>query len=484
MLVNGVLCTSPLMRPTIALTALMNFALVGGAVAQSPEASPPPAEAVPSDAVTANQRVHLIIDRKTELGGTVVAQDDLTITIAHDGKQSVFRKDDVLDVIPLLDLAAPAMGVIYRRDGSGFRAEILSDDFDAVRYRIGKVPGSIARADVYRIGISRPFEERYKALLATIQPDDTVRRLALCDWLISERQYELAREQLVKLVDDTKMSSAVALLKQVEAQLNAMKASGTAQPANDPRTPQGENGNGLDRPLPTRILSADEMNIFRVYEIDFDIPPRVVIDQADTKALLEQYSENPLVPRDAAARTAIVQGDPLKVVRLAFELKARDFYPKIRVASEPFTMSEFRRKVHDGWLIPNCATSRCHGGPDAGKFFLFNNNTADARVRSTNLLTLLRGNSGGRPLVNFEDPIQSVIVQYALPADEAATPHPAVKGWRPIIGSKVHPQKLAETLGWIRSMYQPRPTYPIDYQPPDLSIPMPGTPDDADEPTR
>lgn len=429
------------------------------------------------------QRVHIFVDRTTEVSGTVVSQDDSKLVIERDGKRTEYLKDAILDIIPLLELPEPLPGVIYRRDGSAFRATIVADDFDAVRYRIGSVPGSLARIDVYRVGISRPFDERYKALRETIHADDFVRRLALCDWLVSERQYEEARARLVELVEDSKLPEAVALLRRVEAQLHTVKpkdpaATGVIEDV-PPDAPER-----AGRPLPTRVLSADEVNLIRVYEIDFDRPPRVEVAPSDTRLLLEEFSANPLVPGDQVSRAALMKGDPLNVVRLAFGLKARDFYPKIKVVTEPIALADFKQKVHDSWLIPNCATSRCHGGPDAGALFLFNTSTADPRVRYTNLLNLLRSNPPGGAIISFERPMESLLIQHALPPEEATHPHPPVKGWRPVLGSKVHPQKLAETEKWIKSLYQPRPTYPIDYTPPDLSTPQPGSAADKDEPTR
>ncbi len=445
-------------------------------------ATPPPAGAPAPSA----RRVHLVIDRKNECGGSVVLEDEDRIIIEREGKRSEFKKDELLDVIPLMEVLAPTPGVIYRRDGTGFPADIVADDYDEVRYQVGVVKGSITRSEVYRVALSRPFEERYQAIKATLEKSDTVRRLALCDWLISEGKYIEAHAELTQLVEDAKMPEAVALLRQVTAQLATTKGRDRANPpppeAHDPDFVPDEQPPPIK--LPTRTMTPDEINIIRVYEIDLDQPPKVAIDHADARALLSDFSASPLVPTDAIAQTALVQGDPLQIVRLAFQLKARDFYNKIRVTSEPASLSAFRRKVHDGWLITNCATSRCHGGPDAGKFFLFNLNTTDARVRYTNLLNLLRGTSHGRPLVNFEEPANSLIVQYALPESEATTPHPPVKGWKPVFGKKLYPQKLEETLQWIRSMYQPRPIYPVEYVPPDLTAPIPGSPEDAAEPTR
>lgn len=451
--------------------------------AVAPAAPTTTAEQVATPTTPQPRRVHLIVDRKTEAGGFVVYEDENQITIERDGKKQDFKKDDIIDAIQLIDLKQPSMAVLYRRDGSAIQIQLVADDFDEVRYMLGTTVRTMPRSEVYRVGLIRSFDESFAALKKTIHPEDGIRRLSFCDWLISEKKYALARTELVALVADTKMPEAVLLLNRVDAQLALMKGN-VSKKIQTPENTSPSNGSNNTHLLPTRILTDDEVNLIRVYEIDFDNPPRIIIDPADARAFFDDFGSSPRIPPDAPSRNALVMGDPMKIVRLAFELKARDFYTKIRVVGDPETMSLFRRNVHDLWLIPNCATSRCHGGPDAGKFFLTNENHAEARVRYTNLLNLLLGNSKDIPLVDFTDPNRSILIQYALPREEATTPHPPVKGWKPVFGRKLNPEKLANTLSWIRSMYQPRPVYPIEYQPPDLRTPTPGTPADAGEPTR
>ncbi len=443
-----------------------------------------PTNPIAPPATVQPRRLHLIIDRKTEVGGFLVYEDENQITIERDGKRMEYKKDDIIDAIQLVDLQNPQKAVLYRRDGSSLEINLVADDFDEVRYMLGTTVRTIPRAEVYRVGLIRSFEESYEVLKKTIHPNDVVRRLAFCDWLVSENKYELAKTELVALVAETKLPEAVTLLNRVESQLKLNNAKTLRNKAKNEGDASSQEISTTSRTLPTRILTDDEVNLIRVYEIDFDHPPRIVINPADVRAFFEEFGSSPRIPSDAPSRTALVEGDPMKIVRLAFELKARDFYTKIRVVGEPDSLSLFRRNVHDGWLIPNCATSRCHGGPDAGKFFLTNEDHADARVRYTNLLNLLLANSKDIPLVDFTDPNRSILIQYALPREEATTPHPPVKGWRPVFGRKLNQDKLASTLSWIRSMYQPRPVYPIEYQPPDLRTPEPGTPQDADEPTR
>jgi len=458
--------------------------------AAPPATSPAPAAAPPANPVPVTaapvqlRRVHIVIDRRTERGGFVAYEDEERIVIVRDGQTLDLRKDEILDVIPLIDVPEPLPAVIQQRDGGLFKATLVEDGFDAVTYKVGSVKASLPRSTVYRVLLDIPFEEKYRRMKDAAGTADAAKRLALCDWLYRERRYELARDELKPLVDETALPEAVALLRVVEAQL-AIQRKGPVE--GDRTISRSDPVPDEPEPLParaTRALTPEEVNIIRVYEIDFDRPPRVQVDREVALKLFDEYSANPLIPHSPTARDQLASGDPLNVVRLIFSLKARDYYPRIKVLSEPSALQLFRRNVHDGWLIPNCATSRCHGGPDGGRLFLMTKQASTAGVRYANMLNLLRGSPKGLPFINFESPMESGIIQAGLPRDEALQPHPEVPGWKPVFGRAIVPQRLADTLTWIRSMYQPRPDYPVDYAPPRMEVPLPGSPEDAHEPTR
>ncbi len=143
----------------------------------------------------------------------------------------------------------------------------------------------------------------------------------------------------------------------------------------------------------------------------------------------------------------------------------------------PFTTSH----VAAAWLIPNCATSRCHGGLDGGRFFLHRRGSKSEQVRYTNLLILERWNELEMPLVDYLDPGRSLLIQYGLPKNEARFPHPDVKGWSPVF-SKGNPRLLRDAFGWMNSMYRPRSRYPVDYEAPIISTPDLPEPQSSDSP--
>jgi hypothetical protein len=234
--------------------------------------------------------------------------------------------------------------------------------------------------------------------------------------------------------------------------------------------------------LPKDLLSNADVNLVRVYEIDFKDPPRMTVSPEGVRQLILRYGSSALVPADSQARNALYSKNGTELAHLLFDLKARDLYGYIEVDEDPASIAKFRTRVHNSWLIGNCATSRCHGGVDAGRFFLYTGNAKDQRIRYTNLLTLLNFKVDGKPMVNFEDPPNSLLIQYALPRTTARYPHPDVKGWKPVFSNST-PQLMQDTLDWIRSMYQPRPDYPVKYIAPKLDAPDRATPG-ADGPDR
>ncbi len=206
------------------------------------------------------------------------------------------------------------------------------------------------------------------------------------------------------------------------------------------------------------------------------------VDPATIRTMIELYGTNRVIPASERERRALYRADPLEIVEILFTLKARDLYPRVKVISEPHALNLFRRRVHNAWLLNTCATTHCHGGVEAGRFFLHRRGYKDERVRYTNLLILQRQEvDPDWPLVNYDEPMMSLIVQYGLPRHLARRPHPDVKGWRPVFG-RGGKRMLRETVTWIETMMQPRPQYPVEYEPPQLGpLGDPGPPAGDDD---
>ncbi|MCI0363203.1 MAG: hypothetical protein L0Y44_12300 [Phycisphaerales bacterium] len=447
--------------------------------------------------VSAPSRVILIVNRNVQVSGHLVLEDEDVITVRNTkGELESFAKTRLLQIVRLVDPEPDQTGMVVMRDGSMREGIIVEDVFDHVLIEIKGIHAKLKRESVSHVVLQPTVEQRYLEAKAALQPGMYDAHLALCRWLVEQRRYESAHQELLELLHKVEMPDARDLLKLVEAQLAlAERPKRAARLENpEPEAPGEDDGRraGPVDPadlMPSQLVSRDDVNIMRVYEIDFDHPPRVTITPDTVRTLIEKYGTSKLIPASQTGRNAMFRAaadKPIDLVRLMFELKARDLYPQIKVNSEPYALNMFRQRVHDTWLMNNCATSRCHGGPFAGDLFLHRRNFKDDRVRYTNMLILERLQLDPEwPLINFERPEDSLIIQYGLPREAARKPHPKVDGWKPAF-SPIHQKLKEDTVGWISAMMQPRPDYTVKYDPPRLARKQdePGAPEDANRPSR
>ena len=441
------------------------------------------------DQPDAPSRVYLWVDRYEELAAIVVDEDRDLISVRDlEGNIRSFPKARLHRIIRLNDVEAPRPGLVEMRDGTIFAGDLVRDDFDEVVIRIEGVNTRLPRASVVQTRLDLSTSEKYRRFRDGLADDQYLRRYELAAWLFQEEAYELARDELADLVRSSKLPQALDLLRLVEAQLllEADSAASNSPSPMDGRTLRDRSNTGpvdLRDLLPKEILSKEDVNTIRVYEIDFRNPPRMYISPDSIREILEKYGSSPLIPADSAGRTSLFRAPPAEIVKLLFELKARDLYSRIDVGSEPAALNMFRQRVHDAWLIPNCATSRCHGGLDGGRFFLHRRNSKSERVRYTNLMILERWNELDMPLLDYLDPGRSLLIQYGLPRNEARFPHPEVKGWKPVFG-RGNPRLLRDAFGWLNSMFRPRTTYPVDFEAPIIetpTLPDPNSPREIDD---
>jgi hypothetical protein len=451
--------------------------------------------------------VVLLVNRNLETAGVVELEDENVIVIRDaQGKSQSFAKPRVGEIVRLVDPEPGQRGVVVMRDGQTREGIIIEDHFDYVLLEIEGIRARLKRAVVHKVMLSPTVEQLYQQYRAALQPGQHDAHLRLCEWLVAEKRYDLAQTELLLLLQQAQMPEAQRLLNLVEAQL------ALAQPAAEPdgEHQQDEDGHGRngegggdagdgedDRAgpvravdlTPTQLVSREDVNLMRVYEIDFEHPTHVTISPDTVRTLIEKYGTNDLVPASQTGRNAMFRtaaDDPLQIVRLMFQLRARELYPLIQVNSEPYALNLFRRRVHDTWLINTCATNNCHGSPFAGRFFLHRKNYRDEQVRYTNLLILESLNIDPQwPLVNYEKPEDSLIIQYALPREMARKPHPLVKEWKSAIGP-TNMRMKQDAIEWIASMMQPRPMvndrlYGVEYEPPKIGQDVP--PPDPDLPT-
>ncbi|MDP7070498.1 MAG: hypothetical protein QF561_04020 [Phycisphaerales bacterium] len=454
--------------------AILTAVTANGPVhAPDPPQEPAP-ETTPETVVHAERpllRCIVHYDGRHRLCGEVIEELEHAIRMRDDqGDEHLIEVERIVAIEQILEVPAPTEGVVELLDGRQFRGLIKRDDCDTIELMMHGVPLEIERTRVAQAWLLEPVASRYAQLKPMMPLERPGAHLSLCRWLVAEKEWDLAVAELEAHTAMHRSSEANRLLRVARAHQKLKPAGGPAP--NDqapPETPEVP---------PIEPVDNAAVNLVRVYEIDLNDPPQLQISEEARRRFLEAYDTSALLPTTQLERQQLIDGPALDFLKLMFAHRAREFYGDVVVPAEPSSLRRFRQSVHDLWLIPRCATAACHGGADAGRFRLLRRSRLNNQIRTTNLLILDELVVDGRPMIDWDEPANSTLIQYALPRAHSSRPHPPVTGWRPAL---VAPQSLATqaTIRWIESMMRnPRPDYPVESPlPPATAIdPGPRTP--------
>lgn len=361
------------------------------------------------------------------------------------------------------------------KDGSVFQGMLVRKDEKEYVLEIAGVPATFSTAKVDRVRELRPVLERYKELRDAASPTDLEQRISLIRWLADRRQLEMAGTEAELLqLKNPKHFGVERLVADLRMRLNLVN--------NPPKEGPGVDGGAQVQPTvavpedgrvpPTEFpfLTDEQVALIKVYELDLTTKPRVLFPREAASRMIEEFAASPLIPASQEGKDAILRQDPLETVQLMFRLRARDYYDKVRVIDQPEPMKRFRDDVHRITLMTGCATSDCHAGRDAGRLVLssFRPNSDTTLYTNYYIINSFR-NRAGLPLIDWERPEQSLLLQKALPRELSRNRHPAVMKdgkdvWKPALTGP-EDRRAKGMLEWIRSAYRPRPDYTLDYTP-------------------
>ncbi len=359
---------------------------------------------------------------------------------------------------------APREVVVVLTTGDRLRGKLIEEANAHIVLRIANVDTRVARDHIETIIPQRSPRERYLEMRSIIDDADVDRRLLLVDWLRSQDMLDEALEEInaiLVLEPENAEAKRIATLVENERSLRRRAGQPHREPAHEP-APQ------IGRPAPGEfpLLSEDQVNLIKVYEIDLSDPPRLLIERSDVEEFLDAFRDDPRAPSTRDGRAAFHRKPPAEILRTMFELRARPFYGRFKVMTLPDSLRRFRDHVNTTWLVNSCATTQCHGGEDAGRLMLYSRNPGAEEAFLTNLLILERFRfPDGRGLIDFAAPERSRLLDMGLPRQDAATPHPDVQRWTPVFRSR-DDRRFRQAVEWIGSMHRPRPEHPIEYAPP------------------
>ena len=432
-----------------------------------PQATPPAEPVLPDEKPT---RAYIVVDRVTVASGTIESDDETVIVLRDEkGRVKSFSKNRVFDITYLLDGPVGRRVRVAFNDGRVIVGALVEDGYEHVELEVAGIKTKYDREAVTAVYPYPTDRELYERFRKSLEPDQYGARYTLALWLYNKKMYPEARTELESLLEATNHYEAKRLLTEVSAQIALMEGAAPPSDAGKGASEGLSEVRGASGVLGSALLSDAEVNLIRVYELDTANPPLIQVSPALIDTMLEKYADSELIPAKSAERSAFKTKEPIEIVKTLFALKARELYKDIEVLGDPESVALMRQSVHP-WLIGNCATSKCHGGADAGRFFLHNRKVNDPNVVYTNLLILQRTRLDTLPLIDPEKPTDSLIFQYALPKTEARRPHPDVRGWSPVL-SNSRKNLQEKFVDWVRAMRMPRGDYPVEYTPPALRSP-------------
>jgi hypothetical protein len=344
---------------------------------------------------------------------------------------------------------------------------MMESNEDSVVLRINGIDTTYRRARIAKIEFLPPVEERYRKFRASIPDNDIDGRLVLIDWLRDRRAYALAIEELASILEIEPNHPQAKILKTwLEQHLKLIQ-----NRENKPKKAKRVARQVKESALP--LLTEEQVNLIRVFELDLSDPPDLKVENSTIRTLMTMMPG--AFPVAEEERERILQSSDLDKLRMLFRHKARDLYPEVRVLEDPQSFKDFKKHIagRTGWLINGCATTRCHGGAEAGDLQLIGQHSNSSEAMYTNFMIIDQYElSDGTPLIDHIDPDRSPLIHMGLVRSRSLYPHPTVdpqkhgRDWRPVFRS-TKATNFERTTDWIRSIYTPRPDYGFEYPPVD-----------------
>lgn len=363
---------------------------------------------------------------------------------------------------------------LFLFDGRRFTGFLVEKNANEFIIRIAGIKTPFKASQVERHVILPPVLERYRDLKKAIDSEDPDQVLRLVEWLSTRNQLDLAMQELDALLkaqpENAKaLKVRTQLLRQIDLRSKSVRE---AAPGGGDVEPEPVHGTGPQAWENFPLLSDRDIATMKVYEVDLSRPPRIDVPREVMTSLIETHGSHPSMPTSREGRDALYRLPGLDQLELIFKVRARELYSQVRVIDQPESMRLFRDEVQRTWLLPSCATAACHGGSEAGRLVLATKRPSGDAALYTNFYILQNFKlADGTPLLNFDEPEKSALVQMALPREDAGIKHPRVaRGpgekdmWKPSFRSR-DDARLKQTFAWLQSAYRPRPDYGIRYTP-------------------
>ncbi len=352
-------------------------------------------------------------------------------------------------------------GVVKGNNGLTYEGDIEETPTQVI-IRRNKIEQRLERQEIVSIHYLSTDAEEIKQQWSGLKNDDAPGRVTLARQAFERGQYDLARSIVTEAMKiDPNNRDAVDLQEIVRRQI-VMEA----RAARDRQLVDKEKHSPYA--LPETYLDEHDINSLRQSELQTrdDGKVRVRFDNDVRRRFVQQHQYNPAT---FAKLSAFQQA--MTMIREGNAAIRRD----VIILDDPAAIREYRAIQRN--ILTSCASQVCHGSLLAGNFILFPVTENDAATY-TNLYFLTRytwkspdqntqdiftRDARQRRMIDRERPIQSLLLQYALPPATVEFAHPHVPNMHPAFTNTNDPI-YGKIYAWIykglrRVEVQPEMTY-------------------------
>jgi len=239
-------------------------------------------------------------------------------------------------------------------------------------------------------------------------------------------------------------------------------------------------------------LSAEQVNLIRVYEVDLEEEPRVRIERDVLNEFLDEFGGRNGMPEGRDEIRDFLRAPGWQQLDLFFKMRARGYYEKAEIQDEPEPLSQWRRNIHrryvQGYFFRHFGNlpidaEIVYRETQVGEIPMFGRGRDEDTVAYTNFYILTQMTIDGIPVIDRQNPEESILLQWGLPREDARFDAPEdIEGWQPHFRDEDDP-RFVEMVEWIQSLRSGNQgqAYGTNYAPPLTPAPDDAPDEEGDE---
>ncbi len=357
--------------------------------------------------------------------------------------------------------AGARTAVVRLHDGRTFEGAFVSQTNESIVLNIRGIQADIKQSEVADVSFREEPAEIFARRRAALVDSDLAGRFELVRQMYDLDALEIADGEAAALDREFPDHPAITELRTL-IDAKARLAANRVPPRRLQQGATAERPSAAQRREDQPRLTAKQINLIKVFEIDLSTEPRVTVPPETLNKLFERYADNSNTPRGREAQRAFRREPGWRQLELLFRLQARELYAEVQVPVDPQPLSDFRHRVNPRYVAsyfePHFGRGQVEG------LTLLNDRPNDTAEAYTNFYLLTRFSHDGFKMIDRATPRDSLLLQWGLPREAARKPAPEVEGWQPRFRS-TEDAEYQRLLAWVNSLYKQEPDYGITYPP-------------------